>query len=362
VICCYQSEVGHFFYGTYLMAYLTPHFEFDVFVSYSHGDPTGTEDSPLRAWSGTLIQKLEGYIKSVATEFRGINIWIDLAIDPTEELTEQLRATVGASGILLIIMTPYYLASNWCGDERDWFRNQIQSRSPDKGRVFIIRALSTDEKPWPDFLLDERGHRPVGFRFYDPQTGMPYGWDNVHSDEFVKRVWTLQTTLRKRLQALRERHEQRTKSQPQARPQTDTPHHRSIFLHSREDQREARDAVMNALLENNIIAMSLSNDTGTAVPEWNRQARERIEIAKRCDALVLLRADPRQNFLAELLDIGVYERRRIEAERRAPLLCAVFDQTATSLPVDIAGIRRFDLAHKDWRHQFETWLLASHGS
>jgi hypothetical protein len=32
----------------YQMAYLEPHFDPDVFVSYSHGDPRGTGDAPLR--------------------------------------------------------------------------------------------------------------------------------------------------------------------------------------------------------------------------------------------------------------------------------------------------------------------------
>jgi hypothetical protein len=40
------------------MAYLSPHFDYDVFVSYSHGDPRGAGESPLKTWSHALIEAL----------------------------------------------------------------------------------------------------------------------------------------------------------------------------------------------------------------------------------------------------------------------------------------------------------------
>jgi hypothetical protein len=51
--------------GVRFMAYLSPHFEYDAFVSYSHGDRRGGFDNPLKAWTLALIQKLETDIRSV---------------------------------------------------------------------------------------------------------------------------------------------------------------------------------------------------------------------------------------------------------------------------------------------------------
>ena len=73
------------------MAYLSPHFDYDVFVSYSHGDPRGTRDAPLRDWTRALIGKLEAQILSLDTEFDDLNVWMDARIDPTIHLTDELR-------------------------------------------------------------------------------------------------------------------------------------------------------------------------------------------------------------------------------------------------------------------------------
>ena len=104
-------------------------------------------------------------------------------------------------------MSPRYLKSRWCTDELDWFRAQIQDRSRDQGRVFVVRGLPTEESTWPDFLRDQRGNAPVGFRFHDPQTGRPYRWRDAKeaNEDYSRQLWTLQTALAKRLRELRQR-------------------------------------------------------------------------------------------------------------------------------------------------------------
>ena len=95
-------------------------------------------------------------------------------------------------------------------------------------------------------------------------------------------------------------------------------------------------------------------------PSWQRDAKARMEAAKRCEALALLRVDDGERFVGDLLDIGVDERKRIAAARGAPLPCAVLDKTGESLPIDVApfGIERFDVNRTDWRGAFRAWLDA----
>jgi hypothetical protein len=101
------------------MAYLEPHFDPDVFVSYSHGDPRGAGDSPLKTWTHALLHKLESQILSLDTEYDALHVWMDEQIDPTASLTVELRDKVSASGVLIIVMSKRYLASSWCRDELD---------------------------------------------------------------------------------------------------------------------------------------------------------------------------------------------------------------------------------------------------
>src|SRR5580693_668732 len=99
------------------MAFLQPHFEYDAFVSYSHGVPEGKAGAPLKDWTLKLIRNLETDTLEVSPQFENLNIWRDEKIDPTIHLTDELRAKVSQSGILIVVMSPRYLASRWCREE-----------------------------------------------------------------------------------------------------------------------------------------------------------------------------------------------------------------------------------------------------
>jgi hypothetical protein len=81
-------------------------------------------------------------------------------------------------------------------------------------------------------------------------------------------------------------------------------------------------------------------------------------MARRCDALLLLRAPDSDRFEDDFWDIGVDECECINALRGAPLPCAVLDKTGRDLPLDVSpwGIARFDVNRESWRHDFRSWL------
>jgi hypothetical protein len=339
------------------MAFLRPHFEYDAFVSYSHGVRRGEMDAPLKDWTLELIGKLETDMRLVDTEFDDLRIWRDEQIDPTIELTDELRAKVSNSGILMIVMSPHYLSSAWCKDELEWFKQQVEDRARDRGRVFVVRALQTDETKWPDFLRDSRGHALPGFQFNDKR--MPYCWRgaNTHRDAYVQELARLQTTLMRRLRELRANAEHRVKIAAPAIA-TATNGSRRIYLHARPEQAVVCDEVKRLLSQDGIPALSPMGDPGRDIADWRREGRARIEAAKRCDALVLLRGEGDEQFIDDLMEIGVDERERIESTRGAPLPCAVLDRSGHLLPIDVSGlgIERFDLVNDDWRGKFHDWL------
>lgn len=342
------------------MAFLRPYFEYDAFVSYAHGGLGGDSDLPLKDWTLELIRRLETDIQLVDTAFDGLHIWRDEQIDPTAHLSDELRGKVSSSGILMIVMSPRYLASTWCKDELDWFRRQVQDRSRDLGRVFVIRALPTEEATWPDFLRDSRGHALPGFQFHDNQaSSMPYGWRGAgtNRDEYVRELGRLQTALMRRLRELRANSERRVEAQaPEPAAPAAVP--RPIYLHARPEHAAVCDEVKRTLLQDGIPAVSPMTDPGRDIADFARESRARIESAKRCDALALLRGDGDECFIDDLFEIGVDERERIQNARGAPLPCAVLDRSGQYLPVDLSGfgIERFDLGHDDWRGKFHGWL------
>jgi hypothetical protein len=340
------------------MGFLQPYFEYDAFVSYSHGIHSG-DDAPLKEWTLELIRRLETDIRLVDTEFDGLRIWRDEHIDPTMHVTDELRAKVSDSGILIIVMSPRYLASAWCKDELEWFKLQVEDRARDVGRVFVIRALPTEATRWPEFLRDSRGHALPGFEFHDRQDAMPYRWRgaDTHRDAYVRELGRLQGAMMRRLRELRANAERRIKTQvPAATAPSSGP--RRIYLHARPEYASVCDEVKRALSQEGIAPLSAIADPGRDISDWTRESRARIETAKRCDALALVRGDGDERFIGDLLEIGVDERERIQTARGAPLPCAVLDRSGQTLPIDVSGygIERFDLGREDWRGKFHGWL------
>jgi hypothetical protein len=340
------------------MAFLLPFFEYDVFVSYSHGVQGTESDTPLKDWTLELIRSLETDIRAVDTEFDNLDIWRDEHIDPTIHLSDELRAKVNHSGILLIVMSPRYLASTWCKDELEWFKQQVVAREREQGRVFVVRALRTDESRWPEFLRDTRGYPLIGFHFHDKQDSMPYGWrgSRENREGYVRELWRLQTALTRRLRELRASAERRVK--PEMPRAVGSAAQRRIYLHARPENAAAYDEVKRALVQDGMAPLSTLPDPGRDIADWMRESRARIETAKRCDAMALVRADGDERFIGDLLEIGVDERERIQSVRGAPLPCAVLDRSGEALPIDVSsyGIERFDVASDDWRGKFHGWL------
>jgi TIR domain len=341
------------------MAFLLPFYDYDAFVSYSHGAHSEGADTPLKDWTLNLVRRLQTDI-TLDPDFRGLHIWRDEQIDPTIHISDELRGKVSRSGVLMIVMSPLYLESSWCKDELEWFRQQVQDRERDQGRVFIIRAWRTDEKNWPEFLRDTRGHALPGFQFYDRQDGMPYLWRGAETNReaYVQELWRLQGALTKRLRELRDNAERRSKMEaaPAAAPSPVGP--RRVYLHARAGQASLCDQVKRALTQRGIAPLSTVADPGRALADWKRESRTRMETAKHCDAMALVRADGDESFVGDLLEIGIDERERIQAERGVPLPCAVLDHSGETLPIDVSGvgIERFDLADDSWSGRFRGWL------
>ncbi len=347
------------------MSYLTPHFGPDVFVSYSHGDPVGGH-APLRDWTQALIGRLDEGLHALETEFDDLDLFIDRKIDPTAHLSDDLKGKAGACGVLMIVMSNRYLKSHWCQDELAWFREQIRERAGSSGRVFVIRAQETDTSQWPEFLLDSRGYAVKGFSFYDPENGEPWGFQlREPGDDYFKELTQLRIWLIKRLRELRGRAADRARENAAATARSKPTGPRLIYLHAPPGSDPERADLDIALKGDGITPLTApSRGVGGDLADWQRESSERINMARHCEALTLLRVGDPGRFAGDLLGIGVNERNELSGVRGAPLPCAVLDKTGERLPIDIApfGIEHFDVNRTDWRSQFRTWLDARRGA
>ena len=348
------------------MSYLGPDIDPDIFVSYAHGDASD-EESPLKAWTQALIRKLESQIRSIDPEFKELKLWIDSKLDPTALLSDELQGKVGACGLLMIVMSKWYLTSDWCRDELEWFREQVHGRTVVGGRVFIIRAQETDTSRWPDFLRDGRGHVIPGFAFHGSKDReSPLGFELAQRDkEYFDALANLRVWLLARLREMRERAvnaeaKAAAAAMPDASPQPTR--ERRIYLYARPEDDSERIDIARELYQDDIVALTATQAGGGGdLPDWLREDGNRIGKARECEALALLRVNGGDRFRYDLQYIGIEQRKGLQGARGAPMPCAVLDKTGKSLPFDVTpfGIERFDLSRAEWRGKFRRWIEAA---
>jgi len=339
------------------MAYLAPHFEADVFVSYSQGDPRGQGNAPLKQWTLALIKKLEREIRSVDPDLADVVLWRDELIDPTLQLTLALRDKVSASCILLIVMSRYYLASSWCKDEAQWFAEQIRDRR--EGRVFLLRAQPTDKSKWPELLRDERGHGMLGFQFHAADAEIPYGWpDFIDQNEELRREQNrLLTALVHRLREFKGRLPAdgggvaSLLSTPVQNPGR-------VYLHTNRELAAARDAIKLELEQDGLTPVTQGVAAAGGVDFGQDERRLRLKMIKRCDALALVTGQGDETDEDEFFEVCVDERKEIEAAHGGPMPCVVIDRSGGRLPFVPTdwGAACIDATRDNWRREMRSWL------
>jgi hypothetical protein len=121
------------------MAYV-PGFEHDIFISYAHVDNASADNED--GWVTRLHASLLKLIPQKIGRAENFSIWRDLKLDGVDDFVETIDVAFRRSALMLTILTPSYLASEWCGKELDGFTAQPHSKFgrkvEDKNRVFKI--------------------------------------------------------------------------------------------------------------------------------------------------------------------------------------------------------------------------------
>jgi hypothetical protein len=154
------------------MCYVGTPFAQDIFVTYSHGaDASGKPF--LQEWSVAFAQALETELRFERRFRNDLRLFLDhdyrpgQGVDPMAPLTDQLREQIGKAAILVVLMSPDYVASQWCKLEREWWHeSQVSFGVANQPRIAVVRALPTPDDEWPDAFKDAAGQPLVGFAFH----------------------------------------------------------------------------------------------------------------------------------------------------------------------------------------------------
>jgi hypothetical protein len=345
------------------MAYLSPGFEHDIFVSYAHGVADRRGVRRLKDWSERLNDELESEIKNLRLEFDDLKIFIDRDLDPTRPLTDLLRGHASSSGMLLVIMSERYLASVWCTDEREWFEAEVKRRGIAGGVVLVVRAQPTNHEAWPKGLKDERGNVVLGFPFHpDPKSAddfvQPYGWPEPLSQDraYYESLAKLASIVIQRLRQLKRAQElEAAARRPRVQIRIEGEPH--IYLQAPLSTAEAW-AEAKATLEGagcQVLPGALPT-VGLDLAAINAARKERLKIlSKDAHALCLLRA-PQANGIEREIEAIASDRAALQAFDK-DLPCAIINRGAGPVPKAAElGIDVVAAQGEEWLPPLQAWL------
>jgi hypothetical protein len=145
------------------MPFISP-YTHDAFVSYAHID-----DEPLsgaeHGWVTTLVKNLETVVRQ-KLGFKDFGIWMDRELAGNQPLTPAIMEALARTAVLLIILSPGYLASDWCRRERQSFLKLVQSRRDRGCQVFVIHFDKLERDSVPAEIADL-----IGYQFWKQAKG-----------------------------------------------------------------------------------------------------------------------------------------------------------------------------------------------
>jgi hypothetical protein len=178
----------------------------DIFLSYAHVNDEPHAAFPDRpGWVTTLVRGLKQRLANKFGHGEFFVLWSDANLAGHVELTPEILGRLRNAAVLLLIMSPAYLASEWCRRELVAFHEEIRRRKAVGGRVFVIEFDKVEPGERPAELADLKGYR---FWIEDPDTGNPetLGYPIVRQEdtEYHKRHNDLCIELVRQLKALRQ--------------------------------------------------------------------------------------------------------------------------------------------------------------
>ncbi|HKG12346.1 MAG TPA: TIR domain-containing protein [Pyrinomonadaceae bacterium] len=144
-------------------------FEDDLFISYAHIDNQPLAEG-LKGWVETFHERLRVRLEQMTGERP--RIWRDRKLQGNDVFAETLVARLSKAAILVAVISPRYVKSDWCLKELCEFSRSADARGGltlgDKSRVFKVVKFHVPVAEHPEQLRGVLGYE---FFEYDPERG-----------------------------------------------------------------------------------------------------------------------------------------------------------------------------------------------
>lgn len=174
-----------------------PHYEHDIFISYAHVDDELLPGAEL-GWVTTLEKGLRTRLAQQLGRKDAFSLWMDPQLARHQGVTPQILEILQRTAILVVILSPGYVASEWCRREKDTFLKLLSDRARAGSRVFVVERDRVEPSTRPPELAELTGYRfwvtdregqaprilgvpkpsPNDERYYDKLTDLSYDLAN----------------------------------------------------------------------------------------------------------------------------------------------------------------------------------------
>ncbi len=142
------------------MTAFVPGYEHDVFVSYAHVD-----DEPLpgekHPWVSYFIDKLGKGLAMKLGRPDNFELWSDHKLGGNMPITPTLVSALEKTASIVIVLSPGYVASEWCRREKETFLRLVRNRtrSTADSEVFVVELDELEREERPDELRELIGYK-----------------------------------------------------------------------------------------------------------------------------------------------------------------------------------------------------------
>jgi hypothetical protein len=179
-----------------------PGYEHDIFVSYARTDDFSIVEGP--GWVSNFVKHLQDFLAMRLGRAETYSIWMDQHIIGNEPFSGALLHHINQSAALIIILSPDYLASEWCSQETNAFLEAIRNRPHAGRRVFVIENWPTKRDDWPVELRSLIGYKFWGESHDNRPRPLGYPSPYLSDKAYFERLSDLVFDLVGLMKALRE--------------------------------------------------------------------------------------------------------------------------------------------------------------
>lgn len=177
-------------------------FEKDLFISYAHID-----NEPLTPPQQGWITRFHASLEALLSMRMGgkARIWRDNKLQGNDVFAGEIVAQFEQTAVLITVLTPRYLNSDWCNREVAEFCKRAEQSGgivvENKARIFkVLKAPVDTQESLPAVVKDI-----LGYEFFTIEDGAPLELDSAYGEKFAqdynrkvgKLAWDISQLLKK---------------------------------------------------------------------------------------------------------------------------------------------------------------------